>query len=357
MVSAIRRNVDRTGDVPEMPILQLLDDTRKSVEEDTGRPRVGPVAGAVRWGRPLLGGHLAAVAVHGCLLGGGRDEHRDDLENHRTSPLDRGEPRLRVHHGGDVRWRHRPRVRCHQRHRLPRTGSASTSTPTAASSSVRRSSRRSTRHRSRTPVATDRAAPATPGRRAEDMEAGAALRGLVRTAFTYKGSFAYRFRFGTADTCFAPIYELLTTKRGVKVEFFHRVESLQLDSTADIDRAIERRGPGSGHGGPGRTRRLQPIVDVHGLSCWPASPRGSNSRGAPFSTSSTRTSRIPQRPDPGERDAAVTPRRDGLRHRRPGDPRRRPPEHRELAHRRESCLAPVLPERQDRQDARLSRSG
>ena len=34
----------------------------------------------------------------------------------------------------------------------------------------------------------------------ESLEAGVALRGIVRSLFTYKGSFAYRFTAGTADT-------------------------------------------------------------------------------------------------------------------------------------------------------------
>ena len=106
---------------------------------------------------------------------------------------------------------------------------------------------------------------------AEDMEAGAALRGLVRTALTYKGSFAYRFRAGTADTCFAPIYELLTTKRGVRFAFFHRVDR-------SPPRRRRHRRASSSPSRPQVTPAQQalggydPLVDVHGLPCWPSSP-------------------------------------------------------------------------------------
>jgi uncharacterized protein with NAD-binding domain and iron-sulfur cluster len=105
---------------------------------------------------------------------------------------------------------------------------------------------------------------------AENMEAGSGLRGLVRTALTYKGSFAYRFTAGTADTCFSPIYELLTTKRGVRVEFFHRVEQLKLGAGGiariELARQAQVTPAQQSLGG------YHPLVDVHGLPCWPNSP-------------------------------------------------------------------------------------
>jgi uncharacterized protein with NAD-binding domain and iron-sulfur cluster len=99
---------------------------------------------------------------------------------------------------------------------------------------------------------------------AEDMEAGTALRGLVRSALTYKGAFAYRFRAGTADTCYAPVYEVLY-RRGVRFAFFHRVTALE-----------------PGPAGIGRIRiarqaetiaEYAPLIDVGGLPCWPDAPR------------------------------------------------------------------------------------
>lgn len=105
---------------------------------------------------------------------------------------------------------------------------------------------------------------------AEDMEAGSALRGLVRTALTYKGSFAYRFTAGTADTVFSPMYELLTTKRAVRFEFFHRVEQLKLGAggiaSIELARQAQVTPAQQALGG------YDPLVDVHGLPCWPNSP-------------------------------------------------------------------------------------
>jgi len=96
----------------------------------------------------------------------------------------------------------------------------------------------------------------------ENTEAGVTLRGLVRAAFTYKGSFAYRFVAGTADTCYAPAYEVLR-KRGVKVELFHRARGLTLkDGLVDaIDVGVQA-----------QTTDYQPFRDVHGLPCWPDEP-------------------------------------------------------------------------------------
>jgi uncharacterized protein with NAD-binding domain and iron-sulfur cluster len=98
---------------------------------------------------------------------------------------------------------------------------------------------------------------------AENMEAGTALRGLVRSTLTYKGAFAYRFRAGTADTCYAPMYELLH-RRGVRFCFFHRVTALE-PGPAGIDRVrLARQAQPRGE--------YEPLIDVHGLLCWPDAP-------------------------------------------------------------------------------------
>lgn len=99
--------------------------------------------------------------------------------------------------------------------------------------------------------------------RLENAEAGVVLRGMVRAAFTYKGSFAYRFVAGTADTCYAPAYEVLR-KRGVKVEFFHRVRNLALKDglVESIDVGIQAV-PKS---------EYDPLRPVKGLPTWPDEP-------------------------------------------------------------------------------------
>lgn len=100
----------------------------------------------------------------------------------------------------------------------------------------------------------------------ENMEAGTALRGIVRTLLTYKGAFAYRFAAGTADTCYAPTYEVLA-RRGVNVRFFSRVRRLELDGGAiarihvsDQAQVVDE-------------KPYAPLIDVDGLPCWPLTPR------------------------------------------------------------------------------------
>jgi uncharacterized protein with NAD-binding domain and iron-sulfur cluster len=101
---------------------------------------------------------------------------------------------------------------------------------------------------------------------AESLEAGVALRGIVRSLFTYKGSFAYRFTAGTADTCYAPAYEVLRA-RGVEVRFFSRVQRLELNggAVARIHLAEQAQTVDGA--------AYSPLVDVDGLPCWPLEPR------------------------------------------------------------------------------------
>ncbi len=107
---------------------------------------------------------------------------------------------------------------------------------------------------------------------AAQYEAGTALRGMLRASFTYKGAFGWRFAAGTGDTCYAPMYEVLKA-RGVKFEFFHRVDEVVC---------------GTGAGRPIESIRMAqqvaiepeqialggyaPLIDVKGLPCWPHEP-------------------------------------------------------------------------------------
>lgn len=61
------------------------------------------------------------------------------------------------------------------------------------------------------------------------VEAGSALRILMRMEFTYSGGFMYEMSVPMGDCVIAPLYKLLE-KRGVRFEFFHRVESLHLSA-------------------------------------------------------------------------------------------------------------------------------
>ena len=69
-----------------------------------------------------------------------------------------------------------------------------------------------------------------------EAEAGTALRGLLRTFFTYRGALMWKMNAGMGDVVFAPLYELLV-KRGVNVEFFHRVEAVRTEG--DVVQEIE----------------------------------------------------------------------------------------------------------------------
>jgi uncharacterized protein with NAD-binding domain and iron-sulfur cluster len=103
--------------------------------------------------------------------------------------------------------------------------------------------------------------------------AGQALRGVVRAFFTYRGAFFWRLRAGMGDVVFAPLYEVLR-RRGVRFEFFHRLERLCLVDAArlapgespyvealEFDVQVEV-----------KEGEYQPLVDVQGLPCWPAAP-------------------------------------------------------------------------------------
>jgi uncharacterized protein with NAD-binding domain and iron-sulfur cluster len=271
IVSEIRRYVDKTGDVPEMPILQLLDDTRKSVEEDAGDSAFG------LWPAPCGGSiHYSVVTWQLSLfmdafwtaVGTNIETSAKDTERHLWIEANLGYACItgamcdRVIDNGfdvinDIDFRH-----WIAKHQYADGGVLQRSPILEAVYTASFAYPRGDQTRG----LNDAWPPA------EDMEAGAALRGLVRTAFTYKGSFAYRFKFGTADTCFAPIYELLTTKRGVKVEFFHRVESLQVDSTGTSIGTINLAVQAQVTAAQATLGGYAPLIDVNGLACWPASP-------------------------------------------------------------------------------------
>jgi uncharacterized protein with NAD-binding domain and iron-sulfur cluster len=100
------------------------------------------------------------------------------------------------------------------------------------------------------------------------IAAGQALRGALRFFFTYRGSFFWKMQAGMGEVVFAPLYEVLR-KRGVAFRFFHRLENvvlaqsdsphvaaLQFDIQAEIRNGQE----------------YQPLIDVAGLPCWPATP-------------------------------------------------------------------------------------
>jgi uncharacterized protein with NAD-binding domain and iron-sulfur cluster len=59
-----------------------------------------------------------------------------------------------------------------------------------------------------------------------NFAAGAALRGFFRIFFGYKGAYVHRMNLGMGECVFVPLYRVLKA-RGVRFEFFHRVEALE----------------------------------------------------------------------------------------------------------------------------------
>jgi uncharacterized protein with NAD-binding domain and iron-sulfur cluster len=101
-----------------------------------------------------------------------------------------------------------------------------------------------------------------PGR--PNIEAGTALRWMLRMGFAYRGSVMYRMTAGMGDAVFAPLYEVLAA-RGVRFAFFHRVEELIPDSDGvSAIRMTEQASVARG--------AYQPLVNVRGLPCWPSEP-------------------------------------------------------------------------------------
>jgi len=107
----------------------------------------------------------------------------------------------------------------------------------------------------------------------EGVAAGQALRGALRMFFTYRGAMFWKMRAGMGDVVFAPLYKVLKEKRGVRFEFFHRLEnvgmsfpdapsaapfvsSLDFDVQAEIPPGID----------------FTPLQDIKGRSCWMSQP-------------------------------------------------------------------------------------
>ena len=101
-----------------------------------------------------------------------------------------------------------------------------------------------------------------------DLAAGVALRTLVRMAFTYKGALIWKMQAGMGDTVFTPLYEVLR-RRGVRFEFFQRVDGLHLAADGQTIDAITLGRQAWLHD---EQREYQPLVMVKGLACWPSTP-------------------------------------------------------------------------------------
>jgi len=96
--------------------------------------------------------------------------------------------------------------------------------------------------------------------------AGEAMRCACRMFFTYRGAFFWKLRGGMGDVVFAPLYEVLR-RRGVRFEFFHRLDNVQLapdrSHVAGLELSVQAEL---------RSADYRPLVDVAGMPCWPAQP-------------------------------------------------------------------------------------
>ncbi len=99
------------------------------------------------------------------------------------------------------------------------------------------------------------------------MAAGAFVNwALLSSAYT--GSFIWLFSAGTGEALIAPLYEVLA-RRGVRFEFFHRVQRLRLAADGKTVAAVDCRvqatlkDPAAGY---------RPLIDCKGLPSWPHAP-------------------------------------------------------------------------------------
>jgi uncharacterized protein with NAD-binding domain and iron-sulfur cluster len=97
-----------------------------------------------------------------------------------------------------------------------------------------------------------------------NLEAGVALRWMMRMSFAYRGAVMYRMQAGMGDAVFAPLYEVLA-RRGVRFAFFHRVEEI----TADAGGVDAIRMTVQAEVADADYRPLAPVKD---LPCWPDLP-------------------------------------------------------------------------------------
>ena len=101
------------------------------------------------------------------------------------------------------------------------------------------------------------------------VSAGATVRVLLRWVSTYKGAAYYRMQAGMGDTVFTPMYQVLK-ERGVKFEFFHKVENLHLSedrksiASIHMDQQVKLK--------KGITE-YSPLEWIKELECWPQEPR------------------------------------------------------------------------------------
>jgi uncharacterized protein with NAD-binding domain and iron-sulfur cluster len=100
-----------------------------------------------------------------------------------------------------------------------------------------------------------------------NIEAGTIIRSMLRVALDYKGAVMWKMQAGMGDTMFTPYYEVLKA-RGVKFEFFNKVEEVVADADSiqqiHITQQVALK--------EGLTD-YNPLVSVKDLDCWPDRPK------------------------------------------------------------------------------------
>ncbi|CAN5607748.1 hypothetical protein BH09ACT7_BH09ACT7_56900 [soil metagenome] len=95
---------------------------------------------------------------------------------------------------------------------------------------------------------------------------GVMLNGIA--LFQYKGAFFWKMSAGMGDVIIAPIYQVLR-RRGVRFEFFHRVDALHLDTQR---LAIDAITMGRQVALAKDVEHYEPLVRIDGLPVFPAAP-------------------------------------------------------------------------------------
>lgn len=99
-----------------------------------------------------------------------------------------------------------------------------------------------------------------------NFSAAIAVQAAMHVVFDYQGAIFWKMQAGMGDTVFTPLYAVLK-QRGVKFEFFHKVENLGLSAdgrsvdTLRVGRQVALAG-----------ESYDPLVTVRGLPCWPNEP-------------------------------------------------------------------------------------
>ncbi len=108
------------------------------------------------------------------------------------------------------------------------------------------------------------------GRSSRGMSAGVALFLTTKMFLEYRGAIFWKMAAGMGDIVFAPLYQALS-RRGVRFEFFHRVDSLHISADGSSIEAVTI--GRQAHLRPG-VEGYEPLVRLAGLPCFPAAPQG-----------------------------------------------------------------------------------